>query len=156
MTRRFSWIRKVLPMGFGAILACCSIQVMADEVSGAAAQTPSTAPELPNAAAIPPDAGPAPRQGTSILILEGSLPEGVKYEFIAHIKVRQGGYRNAEQVLSRLADRARKIGADAVVQVKTWRQPAGFSWASPHADGDAVKILNKEEAGDLSRFGPML
>lgn len=39
-----------------------------------------------------------------------------------------------------MADRARELGANAVIQVKTWHQPSGFSWAAPHGSGQAVRI----------------
>jgi uncharacterized protein YbjQ (UPF0145 family) len=39
-----------------------------------------------------------------------------------------------------MADRARELGANAIIQAKTWRQPSGFSWAAPHGSGQAVRI----------------
>ena len=49
-------------------------------------------------------------------------------------------YGSSRNVLKSLADGARKLGADAVVEVKTWRQPSGWSWAAPHGSGMVVKI----------------
>jgi uncharacterized protein YbjQ (UPF0145 family) len=48
-----------------------------------------------------------------------------------------------------MAKRARQLGADAVIDVDTWRQPSGFAWAAPHGSGKAVKFRNKEDI-DLS------
>jgi uncharacterized protein YbjQ (UPF0145 family) len=43
------------------------------------------------------------------------------------------------------ADIARALGADAVVEVSTWHQPAGFSWAAPHGSGKAVHLNDKSQ-----------
>jgi uncharacterized protein YbjQ (UPF0145 family) len=48
-----------------------------------------------------------------------------------------------------MAQRARKLGADAIIEVATWHQPSGFSWAAPHGRGTAVRILNMEEVKEL-------
>lgn len=48
-----------------------------------------------------------------------------------------------------LAEGARELGADTVVEVKTWHQPAGWSWSAPHGSGKAVKILEPASV-DLS------
>jgi uncharacterized protein YbjQ (UPF0145 family) len=49
-------------------------------------------------------------------------------------------YGSTEVVREQLADRARAIGADAVIKVALWHQPAGWAWAAPHGAGVAVKI----------------
>jgi hypothetical protein len=55
-------------------------------------------------------------------------------------------------VLQSLADGARELGADVVVDVKTWHQPSGWSWVAPHGSGKAVKIT-KSTSVDLSNLG---
>jgi uncharacterized protein YbjQ (UPF0145 family) len=44
-----------------------------------------------------------------------------------------------------MANDARKIGADAVVNVRARHQVGAFAWARPVADGTAVRIVNKED-----------
>jgi uncharacterized protein YbjQ (UPF0145 family) len=119
---------------------------------GAAGAAPQpVTPSLPRGMRSPPHDRPV-----LVLVESQRLPEDVRFEVIERVKVRTGGYRDAEQVLYlRLADRARKLGADAVVDVTLWRQPAGFSWAAPHADGMAVRIVDPASAGDLGRFGKL-
>jgi uncharacterized protein YbjQ (UPF0145 family) len=39
-----------------------------------------------------------------------------------------------------MAERARQLGANAIIQAKTWHQPSGFSWAAPHGSGQAVRV----------------
>jgi uncharacterized protein YbjQ (UPF0145 family) len=51
------------------------------------------------------------------------------------------------------ADIARELGADAVVEVSIWRQPAGFAWATPHGSGKAVHLIDKSQATSLVQKG---
>jgi hypothetical protein len=71
-----------------------------------------------------------------------SLPASAKYEVLAELEVGKIWYGSSGNVLQSLADGARKLGADAVIEVKTWHQPSGFSWAAPHGSGKAIKILD--------------
>ena len=73
------------------------------------------------------------------------------FEIIASIEVGKVWYGSSKHILSSMAVRAREIGADAVIEVKTWRQPSGWSWAAPHGSGKAIKILDPSSI-DLSNF----
>jgi uncharacterized protein YbjQ (UPF0145 family) len=74
------------------------------------------------------------------LVTRASLPATAKYEVLGQLEVGKVWYGSSRNVLKSLADGARKLGADAVVEVKTWRQPSGWSWAAPHGSGMVVKI----------------
>jgi len=91
-----------------------------------------------------------------VLIVAGPLPAKARFELIGEIEIGKVWYGGADKILQELADRARELGADAVIEVKTWHQPSGYSWAAPHGHGQAVKILNPEELHDLSALGKML
>ena len=75
-----------------------------------------------------------------VFITEQSLPASVKSELISTIDVGKIWYGSSTGVLISMADRARELGANGIVQVKTWKQPSGFSWAAPHGSGQAVLI----------------
>jgi uncharacterized protein YbjQ (UPF0145 family) len=68
-----------------------------------------------------------------------------KYDVIGFIEVGKIWYGSSSNVLLSMAIRARELGADAVIEVKTWHQPSGFSWAAPHGSGKAIKFKNKAE-----------
>lgn len=72
------------------------------------------------------------------------MPSSAKYEIIASLEVGKVWYGTSDNALEALADGARKIGADAVVEVETWHQPTFGSWAAPHGSGEAVKITEPE------------
>ena len=75
-----------------------------------------------------------------VFVTEESLPSAVSYELLESIEVGKVWYGSSRDVKRSMADRARMIGADAVVEVKTWHQPAGWSWAAPHGSGKAVRF----------------
>jgi hypothetical protein len=83
-----------------------------------------------------------PSHTNQVFVTEESLPSSVKYELLGTIDVGKVWYGSSSDVKQSMADRARMIGADAVVDVKTWHQPSGWSWAAPHGSGNAVKILS--------------
>ena len=76
-----------------------------------------------------------------VYVTTASLPGTVKYEVLANLEIGKVWYGSSKNVLQSLADGARKVGADAVVDVKTWHQPSGWSWAAPHGSGKAIKII---------------
>lgn len=97
-----------------------------------------------------------PAHSRKVLMVSGPLPANVKYELIGDIEIGKVWYGGSAKVLQELAERARELGADAVIDAKTWHQPSGYSWAAPHGSGKAVKILNAEEIRDFSALGKML
>lgn len=66
-----------------------------------------------------------------------------KYEVVSRIDVGKVWYGNSKDVYESMAAMARKLGADAVIEVNAWYQPSGFSWAAPHGSGTAIKFTGK-------------
>ena len=87
-----------------------------------------------------------------VLFLDHALPANVEYKLLSDINAGRIWYGGADSVLEQMADKARELGADAVVEVGTWHQPSGFAWAAPHGSGKAVKIVNKDKV-DLNKLG---
>ena len=58
-----------------------------------------------------------------------SLPEGT-YEVVGHVEGVDMWYGDKRDSYEILADKARKLGADAVINVETWLQPGGLAWAA--------------------------
>lgn len=83
-----------------------------------------------------------PAHHDKVYVTEQSLPPDVTFEVIGTIDVGKVWYGSSKNVLQSMADRAREMGANAVIEVKTWHQPSGFSWAAPHGSGQAVRITD--------------
>jgi hypothetical protein len=81
-----------------------------------------------------------PAHNDKVFITEQSLPSSVEFELISNIDVGKIWYGSSSNVLTSMADKARELGANAIIQVKMWHQPSGFSWAAPHGSGQAVRI----------------
>ena len=84
-----------------------------------------------------------------VLMSTDTLPSNDEYEVIGVVKVVKGSY-SQEGMEKRLADEARQIGADAVIGIRTWRAPAGFAWAAPHAEGEAIKFKPEFDVSKLN------
>lgn len=78
-----------------------------------------------------------------------ALPDTARHEVLGELEVGRIWYGGQDKALVQPAEGARELGADAVVEVKTWHQPAGWSWSAPHGSGKAVKILDPASV-DLS------
>jgi len=79
-----------------------------------------------------------------VFMTEESLPLNAVYTEIASIEVGFAHSAPMDDVLRALAEKAREVGADGVIRVKTWKQPAGWSNFSPQASGTAIVIDDKE------------
>ena len=84
-----------------------------------------------------------PSHTERIFISKGELPPEVKYEVLEQIEIGKVWYGSKGNIQESMANRARQIGADAIVNFNSWYQPSGWSWAAPHGSGKAVKIQNK-------------
>ena len=77
-----------------------------------------------------------------VFISRDSMPAD-SYDLIGFVEVGKIWYGSSSNVLESMANRGRELGADAVIEVKTWHQPSGFSWAAPHGSGKAIKYKDK-------------
>jgi len=83
-----------------------------------------------------------PFHTNEVLITEESLPIDV-FEIIAAVDVGdvwRSSYRN---VRTTMADTARQLGADAVIDVKLWYKPGITYWVTSQGSGVAVKIIDE-------------
>lgn len=119
--------------------------LLAAALGGCAAHSPMIMKDTVDVAMSPNAPKLAPHTD-KVLFLDNALPSGVKYETIGEINAGKVWYGDADSVLQQMAVKARELGADAVVEIGTWKQPSGFAWAAPHASGKAVRILNKKTA----------
>src|SRR5438093_6523683 len=108
-------IRWIAAVGFLALISGCA--------SGTHRLTPTTY---------------APHSNR-IFITKASLPAD-NIEPIAELELNKGWYGSTDNTQQALGDRARELGADAVINMKSWHAPSAFSWASPYSSGTAVKL----------------
>jgi hypothetical protein len=121
------------------------VTVLCLVLSACAAHSPFIMKDTTDSAVASPNKYPANHD--KVFVTEQSLPAGVDYDVIGTIEVGKVWYGSSDNVVTSMADRARELGANAVIQVKTWHQPSGFSWAAPHGSGEAVRI---KDTGSLT------
>jgi hypothetical protein len=90
-----------------------------------------------------------PEHKNKVYIVKSNLPDTVKYTVVKDLWYGSGWYGSSDRVIEELAFNARKLGADAVIDVKVWWSPRGMSFASPHASCKAIKLT---EPIDLSVY----
>jgi len=85
-----------------------------------------------------------------VFVTQDELPDGIAFEVLGTVEARAGGgYSAVETLYPLLADEARKIGANAVIETRGGRRPSGFSWSAPFTNGTAVKVESLEELENI-------
>jgi uncharacterized protein YbjQ (UPF0145 family) len=95
-----------------------------------------------NSAAHPLTSVHYPAHHRKVFLTESTLSEEVIRDTVARIDAGEATAQPTEAVLLRMAEQARAMGADAVINVRIWRQSCGFSWFAPQACGTAVVLSN--------------
>ena len=108
-------------------------------IAGCAQDSPKSSPVSESKPAA--EARVSPPQTNQIRVSAEDLPPGA-YQVLGKLEVSKPWYGNLDESKKMLADRARKLGADAVIQAKVWHSPSGFAWAAPHGSGVAIKLTN--------------
>src|SRR5690349_12137895 len=75
--------------------------------------------------------GRHPAHTNRVFLTESELPKSVVCMPIAKIDAGTVTTENTERVLILMADKAREVGADAVIKVRVWRKLSGFSRSAP-------------------------
>jgi hypothetical protein len=77
-----------------------------------------------------------------VFVTRNPLPPTVAFVPISRIDVGKVWYGSNYDAIDAIVERARALGANAVIEVQTWHQPDGWSWAAPHGSGEAVHITD--------------
>lgn len=100
---------------------------------------------------IPVNSAPATTDKPTVFITKKDLPENVQYEVVGVVKANaRVGYDAPVTLYPMLADEARKLGGNAVINVYSGKTIHLFSWAAPYAGGTAVKIKNVDEVKEVT------
>ena len=121
---------SLLPRGWHVLIVCLLL-------SGCSAHSPFILENTTDSSAVQNEFPPSQEK---VFVTKQPLPASVAFVPISTIDVGKAWYGSSNKVLETMADRARELGANAVIQTKTWHQPAGWSWASPEGSGQAVRV----------------
>lgn len=80
-----------------------------------------------------------------VFLTTDAVPASIDYEFAGDVKANaRAGYDSVQTLYPLLIKEARKIGANAVIEVRGGRSPSAFSWAAPFTYGKAIKVKNQK------------
>ncbi len=77
---------------------------------------------------------------TKTLVTFNSLPAQGDFEILGRIEVYSRWFGSTRKAMTMLGEKARSMGANAVVQVGVWQAPAFPATVAPHGTGIAVHI----------------
>lgn len=74
------------------------------------------------------------------LVTFNSLPAQGNFEVLGRIEVYSRWFGSTRKAMTMLAEKARSLGANAVVETAVWQAPAFPATVAPHGTGIAVRI----------------
>ncbi len=88
---------------------------------------------------------PAPQaHAEQVCMLKSALPANVKYTVVGSINSSKQTYGSVNELLPLMAADARKVGADAIVNLNTAQRIGAWAWARPVGTGTAVKLADRK------------
>lgn len=90
-----------------------------------------------------------------VCLLQSPLPETVKHKVVGQIDASKRWYGGTGALMPLMADEGRKLGADAVVNIRSGQRIGLFAWATPYAYGTAVKVDDPKALNCLGLGGEM-
>ena len=110
----------------------------------------------PSATTIPSDKGQtAEAHNQPVCLLKTGLPANISYTVLGNIQGGSEGYDRVGEIIPLMAQEARKLGADAVINMETGRKVGLFAWSRPYGTGTAVRVKNKADLNCASLGGEL-
>jgi uncharacterized protein YbjQ (UPF0145 family) len=88
-------------------------------------------------------------------MLRSPLPAGVKGKALAALNSSKRTYGSVSELIPLMANDARNIGADAIINLNTGQKMGAFAWARPVGTGTAVKLENPESFNCVASGGEL-
>lgn len=99
-----------------------------------------------------------PRMGP-VCLLAGALPDGVEVVAIGKIKATKGTYGGTDNLMKPMADEARRVGADAIINLQAdqrFKGPLPWRYNAPTGIGTAVHFVDQAAPFDCTGNGGKL
>lgn len=91
-----------------------------------------------------------------LCLLKGAPPTDIDYEVIGRVMATKRSYGSEEELFPEMAYEAKKIGADAIINVQSsqrFKGPLPWRIVAPTGDGRAIKILADSPELDCMHSG---
>jgi hypothetical protein len=90
-----------------------------------------------------------------VCMLKSPLPSSIPHAIVGRIDASKQFYGGSNQLIPFMADEARKMGADVVVNLRVGQKMGWFAWAHPYGSGTGVKLSNKADLNCLALGGEL-
>ena len=90
-----------------------------------------------------------------VCLLKASLPANVRYTVLGPIEGSKEFYGSVSEIIPLMAQEARNIGADAIINMATGQKMGMWAWSRPYGTGTAVKMNNKADLNCAALGGEM-
>jgi hypothetical protein len=84
-----------------------------------------------------------PSHNEPVCFIRAPLPSSIAYSVIGEIRGGKKWYGGFSEVLTAMANEARRIGADAVINLVTTMDANAIAFARPIGTGTAIKLKEK-------------
>lgn len=93
------------------------------------------------------------RHAEPVCFLRSPLPSDIPYTRIGEIRGGKKTYGSVSEIIPLMAEEARSLGADAVVNLNTGQRMGAWAWARPVGTGVAVKLAKRTDLDCIARGG---
>jgi len=87
------------------------------------------------------------------LVTSKALPAEGEFVILGRIDVQSSWFGKTSKATKLLADKAKSIGGNAVVESQVWQAPTFLAIVTPHGSGIAVRIDDRELLESLANSG---
>jgi len=98
---------------------------------------------------------PVIRHSDPVCFLRSPMPSEIKFTVVGNIEGSKDTYGSVNEVLPLMAEEARKMGADAVINFWSGQRIGLWAWARPMGTGTAIKLANKADLNCTAAGGQL-
>lgn len=138
------FLRVAIVVGLTMLPACGNGQILGDKKTYVQANKPPTERAVKQAGKYPP-------HSRTIWITPSALPPNVEYEILEQLKVKPKWGGTVRKVETKMADRARALGADMIIKEDIAFGHTMFGASVPVGRAEAIKLKNPEKI-DLTKL----
>lgn len=100
-----------------------------------------------------------PSHNRQVCLLAGAPPTDTKYFILGNVKATKRTYGSVEQLMPEMADEARMMGADAIINLQAsqrFKGPLPWRVTAPTGIGAAIKFESDSPVFDCEKVGGKL
>ena len=90
-----------------------------------------------------------------VCVLKSPLPSSIPHTVVGEIDASRRWYGGVGTLIPLMADEARKMGADVVVNLRSGHKIGLFAWSTPYATGTGVKLANRADLNCAANGGEL-